>query len=1167
MSWSEDDEVCNLVEIEGAIKRATGDFKLCPNRVWAVARSLPSGERVLPDLIPADIKGNIVGHHGHDQCTLDFCEHSRRDFTAVVQRHELPLHTNTPCRRLRKDLDLFQRDILERAANAETSTAWKLDGLSMVEPHEGIMAVSHVWSDGTGAGLESSVNECLYHFFKGIAEQFLCKGIWWDTICMPAEKGARNKAINKIQRNYEDARITLVHDSFLRDWDWVDAETACFAIIMSPWFSRGWTSLELAKSRKVKVIFKGSKSPLIKDLDEDILAEVSDTSHRAPFVKIASDVIKKLRRKELTNLDELLNILGPRHTSWPRDTAIISGLLVGVEIPKDALQQEIYQKILLKICEVSQGHLFHSSATMSKCFSWCPTNLLDMPVAARPGPCLRVAADGDAIGLWKVISPDSIPPERYIWVGKNPLIEAMLRLAIYTEKNKHVLLAEPGEKRIRRALLVKAMTEDEDKLTSVSCMYIGPVYFRPEVDDGKESEAWIETEIRIGDIRGMVEIKNMKAWDYIQEVEGKRQIGPRETYYNVQERRTSNEAQLSAAGEGEKRVHPPQKGRGDDNHQRLLRSAAANGEAEEVQRLLKNGAKSDLKDKYTWTPLHYASWRGHEGVVKALVRNGADQRLQDECGQQPIHLAAERGYEKIVSLLLGGSDLNGTCKDDGHTALQRATWGGFEAVVKLLLEKSNPGPDKDKETALRIAAENGYASLVGLLVEEAGVNIQDSARQTALFRAAQNGHAEVVKLLIQENPVSKSNDNVSIVDSKDANGLTALWWAAWNGRRAVVEQLMEHGYPDIRVADKDKKTAFHIAAENGNVSVVRLLLREVLLEGSANIQDSIGRTALHLAARNGHTEVVEMLLQNVDANIKDSTDETALHLAAQNGHTEVVKALIHKSDLNILNKGENTAFQIAVEEGHASIVKTLLRAADRSIQDPMKHMALDLAVRKADQPVIEVIFEDGINLSPKYIDESRTPLSWAAEQGFRTFVERRLENGADVDSRDRSGRTPLWFAAESGYLNVVKLLIEWNAKVDAMDKEGTTPLSRAIQNSDTEVVKLLLEEDANVDCKDAKGRTPLWWAAFHGRDGNWDVLLRLLISRAVDLDARDEDMGRTALSFAAAYGRTDVARLLIEKGADVNAKDAEGWTPLKWAEMERRETVVQLLELVMPASS
>ncbi|KEY71550.1 hypothetical protein S7711_09972 [Stachybotrys chartarum IBT 7711] len=168
------------------------------------------------------------------------------------------------------------------------------------------MAISHVWSDGTGNGAWTSgkVNECLYSYFRKIAEQFQCEGIWWDTVCIPQQdRILRSKALNVMQANYEYARITLVHDCFLRKLSWADPGTACFAIIMSPWFSRGWTALELAKSRKVKIIFKDS----IKDLDEVILKKVEDGN-------IAAKAINNLR-KLITGIEELLATLGPRHTS------------------------------------------------------------------------------------------------------------------------------------------------------------------------------------------------------------------------------------------------------------------------------------------------------------------------------------------------------------------------------------------------------------------------------------------------------------------------------------------------------------------------------------------------------------------------------------------------------------------------------------------------------------------------------------------------------------------------------------------------------------------------------------------------------------------------------------------------------------------------------------
>jgi hypothetical protein len=186
-----------------AFERTTTDFRLCPNRVWAVAKEN------LPKLLPAT--KSIPGHENHEQCTFDFCEFSQRDFTAVVQRHECEERN---CARLE---GLFSRHTLEKAVDDGKSTVWSLNGEALIEPPVPYMAISHVWSDGTGNGAwqDGEVNKCLYRFFGEIADQFHCDGIWWDTLCIPRAKAARTQAIRKIQSKYQDARMTLVHDCFL----------------------------------------------------------------------------------------------------------------------------------------------------------------------------------------------------------------------------------------------------------------------------------------------------------------------------------------------------------------------------------------------------------------------------------------------------------------------------------------------------------------------------------------------------------------------------------------------------------------------------------------------------------------------------------------------------------------------------------------------------------------------------------------------------------------------------------------------------------------------------------------------------------------------------------------------------------------------------------------
>jgi hypothetical protein len=150
-------------ELSEAFKRAANQYNLCPNRLWSVAKEN------LPKLLPDD--KSIISHEKrelHELCTFDFCEYSQRDFTAVEQRHECG--GTKECVRLQ---GLFSRDTLNTAAKSGKSTVWSLDGKSIIAPPLPFMAISHVWSDGTGTGgQDGEVNDCLYSFFQRVANNF-----------------------------------------------------------------------------------------------------------------------------------------------------------------------------------------------------------------------------------------------------------------------------------------------------------------------------------------------------------------------------------------------------------------------------------------------------------------------------------------------------------------------------------------------------------------------------------------------------------------------------------------------------------------------------------------------------------------------------------------------------------------------------------------------------------------------------------------------------------------------------------------------------------------------------------------------------------------------------------------------------------------------------------
>jgi len=203
--------------------------------------------------------------------------------------------------------------------------------------------------------------------------------------------------------------------------------------------------------------------------------------------------------------------------------------------------------------------------------------------------------------------------------------------------------------------------------------------------------------------------------------------------------------------------------------------------------------------------------------------------------------------------------------------------------------------------------------------------------------------------------------------------------------------------------------------------------------------------------------------------------------------------------------------------------------------------------------------------------QGRTPLIWAAKYNDLGKVKRLIEEkGADVNLPDFEGQTPLMWAAMAHFgdeaTNIVKFLLEHGAKVNARDKMGNGALDMAgskqiaklleqagatenifgpVARGDLEAVKHAIAQGADLNATNViHGRTPLMVAL---TDGHREIAV-LLVEKGANVNARDKG-GMTPLIYAA-YGKdanTNVVALMIQKGADVNAKDNEGKTPLQWA--------------------
>ncbi|MHB8520487.1 MAG: ankyrin repeat domain-containing protein [Limisphaerales bacterium] len=202
-----------------------------------------------------------------------------------------------------------------------------------------------------------------------------------------------------------------------------------------------------------------------------------------------------------------------------------------------------------------------------------------------------------------------------------------------------------------------------------------------------------------------------------------------------------------------------------------------------------------------------------------------------------------------------------------------------------------------------------------------------------------------------------------------------------------------------------------------------------------------------------------------------------------------------------------------------------------------------------------------------------TPLYDAAGQDRIAVAKYLLAHGANVNSQDdigfnRSGVTPLYAAVRKGHKSMAELLLAHGANINAKDSQGETPLHAAAGHGYAAVTEVLLAHGADVNAKDNTGRTPLFIAV------GYQAMVELLLAHGAEINAKALK-GWTPLHAAITGNNLPVARLLLTKGADVNAAAAgpvpptgethvfNGFTPLHLVESGWYPTSIDMARLLL----
>lgn len=198
-----------------------------------------------------------------------------------------------------------------------------------------------------------------------------------------------------------------------------------------------------------------------------------------------------------------------------------------------------------------------------------------------------------------------------------------------------------------------------------------------------------------------------------------------------------------------------------------------------------------------------------------------------------------------------------------------------------------------RSTPLIIAARNGHDKVVRLLLDHYRVDTEQTGTvrfdgyvidgATALWCAAGAGHFEVVRLLVSHH----ANVNHTTITNS-----TPLRAACFDGRLDIVRYLVENK-ADISITNKYNNTCLMIAAYKGHTDVVKFLLEQ---GANLNAKAHCGATALHFAAEAGHLEIVKELVSSKAAMVVNGHGMTPLKVAAESCKADVVELLLQHND-------------------------------------------------------------------------------------------------------------------------------------------------------------------------------------------------------------------------------------------------------------------------------
>ncbi len=420
------------------------------------------------------------------------------------------------------------------------------------------------------------------------------------------------------------------------------------------------------------------------------------------------------------------------------------------------------------------------------------------------------------------------------------------------------------------------------------------------------------------------------------------------------------------------------------------------------------------------------------------------------------------------------------------------------------------------------------------------------------------------------------------VNAAEADGSTALLWAANLNDTDLALRLLKAG-ANPKVRNQLGDTPLGEAAFNSNTPLIKALLDA---GADPNVAEADGQTPLMVVARTADVDGAKLLLdKGANPNVRESQrGQTALMWAAASSQGPMMRLLLeHGAEVDAAS---NTDLMTPLVSGEP-------RAQPRP---PGGETAMLFSTREGCMDCVQALVEHGAKLDLAD-PEGVTPLITAVFNAHFDVAKYLVEKGATINKWDWWGRTPLYLAVDYNTLphggradqpsldatqpiDMIRILLDHGANpnlqlkmfppyratgndrgLDGMLTVGTTPLLRAAKAFDAPAIKLLLEHGADISLTNNQGMTPTVAASGMGStDADTRGLyttsdvqersiaaLDLLLSHGGDINGRAGRFEQSPLDGASFWGFNKVVEYLLSKGADINQKDARGYTAVDYA--------------------